>query len=381
MAKAEGASRRPDDLTLRDRFLEWRARMVMRPSFQRFASGFPLTRPVAARKAGRLFDIVAGFVYSQVTLACLRLRLFEMLAEGPKTVAEVASRTDLPEASAERLLRAAAALDLAGTRSRGRYGLGELGAAFLGNPGIGPMVEHHAMLYADLSDPVALLRDGPAGGRLSAFWAYARSGDPAGLAGPDIAAYTRLMSASQSLVAEDIIDAYRFNRHRRILDVGGGDGTFLSAVAAAAPEARLTLLDLPPVAAAAARLFAATGLASRAEAVGGDARQGPLPAGHDLVTLVRILHDHDDRHAAAILAEVRRALPPGGRLLIAEPMAEAEGARAMGDAYFGIYLYAMGSGRPRRADELAAMLREAGFSRIQPIKTRRPLMVGLLLAE
>jgi demethylspheroidene O-methyltransferase len=371
----------PADLNWRDRYLEWRARLVMSPRFQRFAPAFPLTRRTASVKAARLFDLVAGFVYAQVILACHRLKLFEILAGGPRDSREIAVLTGLPEASAERLLRAAVALDLVSTRSRGRYGLGDLGAAFLGNPGIGPMVEHHAMLYADLADPVALLRGGPGGGELAAFWAYARSGDSGSLPDRDVAAYTRLMAATQSLVAEDIVAAYRFDRHRRIMDVGGGDGSFLTAVAAAAPAAELTLLDLPAVAGTAERRFARAGLAGRARAVGGDARQGPLPAGHDLVTLVRVLHDHDDEAVAAMLRNVRAALPPGGRLLVAEPMAEAPGARAMGDAYFGIYLFAMGSGRPRRPDELAEMLRSAGFARIQTIRTRRPLMVSLLTAE
>jgi demethylspheroidene O-methyltransferase len=380
--RASPAGRSPGDrLTLRDRYLEWRQRLVRTAGFQRFASGFPLTRGVSAKKASRLFDMVAGFVYSQVIAACHQLRVFEMLGEGPKTAEDIAARTGLPSASAERLLRAALALDLVGERSGGRYGLADLGAAFLGNPGIGPMVEHHAMLYADLADPVSLFRDGPAGGRLSGFWAYARSPDSAGLAPRDVAAYTRLMSASQTLVAEDIAAAYDFAKHARIMDVGGGDGTFLTHVAKAAPSAALTLFDLPPVAAAGAERFRAAGLSGRATATGGDARLGPLPPGHDLVTLVRVLHDHDDAAALAILRNVRAALVPGGRLVIAEPMAEAAGARAMGDAYFGVYLFAMGSGRPRSAAETGAMLREAGFGRFQSISTRRPLMVGLIVAD
>ncbi len=57
------------------------------------------------------------------------------------------------------------------------------------------------------------------------------------------------------------------------------------------------------------------------------------------------------------------ALPPGGTLLIAEPMAGTPGAEAMGDAYFGLYLWAMGSGRPRSA---AAYADNAERRRIQP---------------
>ena len=83
----------------------------------------------------------------------------------------------------------------------------------------------------------------------------------------------------------------------------------------------------------------------------------------------------------AILRAVRRALPPGGSLLLAEPMSGAPGAQAMGDAYFGFYLLAMGRGRPRRVDELIRMLGDAGFAAIRVLPTRMPLQTSVLLAR
>jgi demethylspheroidene O-methyltransferase len=53
----------------------------------------------------------------------------------------------------------------------------------------------------------------------------------------------------------------------------------------------------------------------------------------------------------------------------------------MGDAYFGVYLWAMGSGRPRSAAELAGMLEQAGFSRVSRRPTRVPLQTSVLVAE
>ncbi len=107
--------------------------------------------------------------------------------------------------------------------------------------------------------------------------------------------------------------------------------------------------------------FARAGLADRAEAVGGDFADGALPPGADVISLVRVIHDHDDSAALALLRAARAALPPGGVLLLAEPMAETPGAQAAGDAYFGIYLLAMGQGRPRSVPVLTAMLQQAGF--------------------
>jgi demethylspheroidene O-methyltransferase len=93
------------------------------------------------------------------------------------------------------------------------------------------------------------------------------------------------------------------------------------------------------------------------------------------------VHDHDDGPALTILRAARQALPPGGTLLLAEPMSGTPGAEPIGDAYFGFYLWAMGSGRPRTAEELEALLREAGFNRVKEIRTRRPLLTRLLIAS
>ena len=103
---------------------------------------------------------------------------------------------------------------------------------------------------------------------------------------------------------------------------------------------------------------------------GGDFSRDALPPGHDLITLVRVLHDHDDAAAQARSRNIRAVVPPGGRLLITEPMAGTRGAEPAGDAYFGFYLLAMGSGRPRRTGEIRAMLAAAGFAALAAARHR-----------
>ena len=107
----------------------------------------------------------------------------------------------------------------------------------------------------------------------------------------------------------------------------------------------------------------------------------PLPSGADIATLVRVVHDHNDDVVLRLLQAVRTALVPGGTLLLAEPMAETAGAEAMGDAYFGFYLLAMGSGRPRSQAELVSLLQRAGFESVRPVRTRMPLQTSLLVAR
>jgi demethylspheroidene O-methyltransferase len=367
--------------TWRDRFRAWREGLTASPGFRRWAARFPLTRPVARRRARELFDLCAGFVYSQVLLACVRLRLFDMLKDGPADEQSLASRLDLPLESAVRLLRAAAALELVARRDDGRWALGRLGAAMIDNPGIAAMVEHHALLYADLADPVALLRRPRGGNALSGYWAYAGADAPGALGRERTVDYTTLMAASQPMVAEEVIAAYDFRRHRSLLDIGGGSGAFLAAVAASAPDLQLMLFDLPAVAEQGRERFQRLRLDGRATAHGGDFTTDPFPTGADLVSLVRVLHDHDDDVVMALLRRVRASLPSGGRLLIAEPMSETAGAEPAGDAYFGFYLLAMGRGRPRRPAELDAMLRAAGFNGGRLLPTHTPLLTRVLIAD
>ena len=384
------AVRRPDPPrgTLTDRLLAWRDRLLSSRRFQHLAARFPPTRWIARRRARALFDLVAGFTYSQVLLACVRLRLFESLLERPRTLVEIARLTALDDDTAGRLLAAAVALRLVERRRGDRYGLGPLGAPLAGNRAIASMVEHHEVLYADLADPVALLRGRgsqrhayPDATRLGAVWGYAANDASRALGDAGVDRYSTLMTESQPLVADLILDAYPFARHRCLLDVGGGEGGFAIAAARRHPALRAMTFDLPSVAARARERFVEHGLADRIRAFGGDFIADPLPAGADLITLVRVVHDHDDARAAELLRAVHAALPDGGVLLLAEPMSGTRGAEPMGDAYFGMYLMAMGSGRPRSAATLRAMLLRAGFRHTRVLGTAIPLQARVIVAE
>jgi demethylspheroidene O-methyltransferase len=354
-----------------------RDRILSNPKFQRWAAKFPLTKPVADRRASDLFDLCAGFVYSQIFYACVRLRILEAVAEETKSAAELAEQSGMGSDAMGRLLDAAVALSLLERRGD-RYGLGRHGTSYIGNPGIADMVAHHAMFYRDLSDPVALLRGQAPATELQRFWSYTQDHE---IAGTDaVLGYSRLMASSLSMLAEDILEAYPMRAHQHLLDVGGGLGAFVRAVADHEPDLALTLFDLPAVATSARIELDASGHLPRIEVIGGDAIHDPLPGGVDLVSFVRILHDHDDESALAFLEAARRALVPGGTVMIAEPM-RAPGAEKVGDAYFGFYLLAMGQGRPRSPEEIGKLFELAGFERIAEKKTRRPMLTSLVVAK
>ena len=366
--------------TPRGGLADWRNRLLGNPRFIRWAQRTPLVRRLARRRAAALFATVAGFVNSQVLLACVELGLFEELAEGPREETTLAQRLRLEPERLRVLLRAAAALQLAEDRGAGRWGLGPLGSNVLGDPSIAALVRHHRILYRDLEDPVGLLRDPHRSTGLAGLWPYAGAGDPGSVSADSAREYTALMAASQQMIAWQVLQAFDFRGFDRLLDVGGGDGSFLAAVGQRHPALRLALFDLPGVVAHARETLERAGLSPRTDLFEGDFHRDPLPGGQSLISLVRVLHDHDDAPAGRLLAAARRALNPNGRLLVAEPMRDTPGAEAMGGAYFGFYLLAMGSGRPRSPAELRRLLADSGFVGVRHHPTPLPLVCSVLSA-
>ncbi|MCE2900589.1 MAG: methyltransferase [Gemmatimonas sp.] len=363
---------------MRDR---WNA-LVATDDFQRWSARFPLTRPITMYRSRKLFDIVSGFVYTQTLLACVELDLFEFLADGARTADEIATHTGLSRASTERLVNAAVSLRLLVRRRHGRFAVGPLGAPLVRNTGVLALIRHHRMAYHDLSDPVSLLRQGADyRTELSRYWSYADAPRPQAIDDTRVAAYSEIMAATLPPVAHDVLDAYDLSKHESLLDVGGGEGAFLSLVGARHPRLQLQLFDLPAVAARARTRLEQAGLGDRVTCHGGNFHADSLPGGADVCSLVRVLLDHDDASVLRLLQRVRAALPRGGVLLIAEALAGAKGAETVGDAYFSFYLMAMGKGRARRASELHQLLQSAGFRRSRELPTRFPIQTGLIVAE
>jgi demethylspheroidene O-methyltransferase len=354
-----------------------RDRLLGSPGFHRAVLRFPPTRWIARRRARQLFDITAGFVYSQVLAACVQLQLFDRLAAGPRGAAELARECDIPEEAFGRLLEAAAELQLLQRSGANDWRLGSLGAASLGSPGIAAMVNHHGVLYRDLADPLAILRDRSHSG-LRDYWCYA--GEQGRSEADAAVRYSELMARSQSFVADDVLAQYPLYGHRLLADVGGGSGVFASEALRRFPDLRAAVFDLPDVAALATERFAVEGMQGRAQGLAGNMFADPLPVAADVVSLIRILHDHDDEAVMHLLRLLREHMRSDGVLLVAEPMAQTRAAPGVG-AYFHFYLWAMGSGRPRSRERLKALLEAAGFADVRERRSYQPLLVRVLTAR
>jgi SAM-dependent methyltransferase len=109
-----------------------------------------------------------------------------------------------------------------------------------------------------------------------------------------------------------------FSSYTRLLDVGGGTGSWSLAVVAANPHLRATVVDLATVEPIARQRIAEAGLAHRIDVAAADALQGPLPAGHDVAIVANLIHYFSTEENKALLRTIRSAVKPGSRLLIAD---------------------------------------------------------------
>jgi demethylspheroidene O-methyltransferase len=333
---------------------KWRARyldLVGTAAFQSWAARSLFTRGTAKRDGERLFDLVAGFTYSQILQAFVALDLQRHLRARPAYPSELAAKIDAPERRISVLCQAAASLGLLTRLRDGRYALARLGAAINGVGGLRDMILHHDILYRDLGPAEGFFR-GETDPDLARFWPYvfgaAAAEDPA-----TAERYSHLMSETQNLVSDEILSSLSFG----------------------------TLFDLPQVAALAQDRFERAGIATRATIVSGSFRDDPLPLGPDLITLIRVLYDHEDETVLRLLKSVHAALPEGGKIVIAEPMSGGEAPDRSADAYFALYCMAMGTGTVRSAAQINELLSKAGFARVSLVKTGRPFVTRIVTAE
>ena len=190
------------------------ARFAADPKFQTWAARFPLTRPFVRREGEAIFDLISGFVQSQMLRALIELNVLETAAD-PVEAEDLAPQIGLTPERTQLLMRAGVAMGLL-RLSAGRFQTTTRGAALTAVPGVRGMILHHDVLYGDLADPVAFLR-GQTDPELARFWPYVFGG---GAGSAEAARYSRLMADSQALVAQDALDQVDLGGVRRLLDIG-----------------------------------------------------------------------------------------------------------------------------------------------------------------
>jgi len=310
-----------------------------------------------------LLDMIAGHRLTAVIYVAARLKIPDLLDDGPKTAAELATGTEAHEPSLRRLLRALVTLGLC-TQQGDKFELKAMGRLLSGNArqSLRPWALFEGqLLVQSWASLLESIRTGKTAAELSGltgdevFEQMAKSGIA------DV--FNRAMVAFTRIVAPAVVTAYDFSGISRLIDVGGGHGELVCAILSAHPSMRGAILDLPQCAEGARRHLAETGMGARCEFIAGSFFDS-VPPGADALIMKSIIHDWDDARSVKILTNCRRALTTTGKLLLVErvmpdaPEADAEDrATALSD----LNMLRGPGGCERTEGQFRSLLGQGGF--------------------
>ncbi len=305
-----------------------------------------------------VFELLDGHKVTQCLCVAMRLGVADQLNNGPKACSELARALHVNADALYRVMRLLASKQIFRELPDRRFELTP--AAALLRTG----VKNSLRAWAGLTD-----QNWPT-------WEYlidsVRTGEPMfekvfGMPIFDYCAkhpdkselFDQAMAESSRPLAKAIVMSYAFSGIDRLVGIGGGDGSLLSAILRAHPRMTAILFEGPWAARRARRSIAAAGLGDRCEVVAGDFFAS-VPAGGDAYLLKHILHDWNDERAQMLLASCHRAMKPGARLLIVEHIIPPGNEPFLGKELDIQMLIATG-GRERTKEEYEVLLRRAGF--------------------
>jgi ubiquinone/menaquinone biosynthesis C-methylase UbiE len=304
----------------------------------------------------RLNDLGLGFMHAGTLLAAIELRLFDALAEGPQTAAEVGAKLGLPEGRAEKLITACAALELV-ERGGGRVSNAPDVDRFLvrGKPTyFGDYLLHLAKgSYSGWGDVAGHLTAVEASERRY----YDLTQDPGEARSLTEAGYTGSQGTARRMARR-----YDFSRYHHLLDLGGGSGVYSIEACRQNPGLRATVLDAPNVCAVAREFIEKAGLSDRIDTVGADFTRDPLPTGADVVLLCGNLHAYDSNTAKQVIRKAYDVLPSKGGMILCDYMVNAQRTGPPVAAFLSVSLnFRGGTGKVHDANEFREYLETAGF--------------------
>lgn len=341
--------------------------------------------PETLARAERLWELINSNWTTQALHVAARLQIADLLADGPMSAEALATATGAHAPSLRRLLRALATIEICVERADGTFELTPLGALLQAESAMS--LRSWALYSGGNMWPIwGKLLDSVQTGQSARTLLHGTEGFQHLEQNPETAAiFNRSMVELTRLIAHGVLRVYDFAGQTRIVDVGGGYGELLGAVLAAHPAASGVLFDLPHAIENGRRHLEAAGLADRCELVAGDFFES-VPGGADVYMLKSVLHNWNDERCARILANCRRAMAAGGRLIVVERiMPERMGvspdhqAIARSDLNMLIALAA----RERTEAEFRALLGGAGFEvvRILPAELTYSVIEAIPVAD
>ncbi len=319
-----------------------------------------------------IMKLASGFMAAKHLFAANELGLFEALADSPATLEALAARTGLTPRAARISADAMVALNLL-EHHGDTYCNGPEAAQFLAGrtpADLRPFLRFWDKIsYPTWQSLAEALSSGPPQEIFElddAHQEIASAGIEAILAGPAMA----------------LPRVYDFAPHKRLLDVGGGTGSWSIAVAQRFPHLTATIVDLPVVVGFARERIATAELESRMDAVMGDAMKEPLPDGYDVVLVANLIHYWSPEENQALLRRIRAAVEGGARLLLADFWTDVSHTQPLHAALMaGEFAVHLRDGDVYSVEEIRAWLSTTGWRFIEHAPLAGPQSVVVAAAS
>jgi O-methyltransferase domain/Dimerisation domain len=322
-----------------------------------------------------LTQMAFGALMSQALYVAAKLGVADLLADGPRSVTELAAATETHERALYRVLRSLASSGVFEETEPKRFALSPMaeplrsdapnsvrnGVIFMGE-------EWHWKVWGDMLYSVRTGKPawGHVHGEAEVFDYFTKNPKQAEI-------FNSAMTDMSVATAPAVVEAYDFSGIGTLADIAGGHGYLLAQVLKAHPQMKGVLFDMSAVIAGAGSLLEREGVGERVQKIAGDFFAS-VPAGADAYIMKHIIHDWDDERATRILRNIREVMPRDGKVLIVETVVP-EGNEPHYSKLLDLEMLASPGGVERTQAEYAALLAAAGLRLSRIVPTNSPFSI------
>ncbi len=320
-----------------------------------------------------LMQMTTGKWVSQAIYVAAKLKVADLLKQGPKSYQDIAKSTNSHAMSLYRVLRALASIGIFTEIDKGSFALTPMAEYLCSDVpssvrAWATMVgeEWHWNMWGEIL--LAVQSGKPSFDHvynMRPFEFFAKNPEDGKL-------FDQAMTGFSAAEIAAVVESYDFSQFNRLVDVGGGHGSLLISVLKNNPGVKAILYDLPPVAEGAAEAMASESLNHRCEVLAGDFFES-VPSGGDAYIMKHIIHDWNDEHALRILKNCHRAMASATKLLLIE-MVIPSGNEPFFGKFLDLEMLLIG-GSERTESEYAALFESAGFKLTRVVPTHSPVAV------
>jgi acetylserotonin N-methyltransferase len=323
---------------------------------------------------GIVLDLIQAFRGSKIMFACVSLGVFDTLASGPRSAADLASELKAERSALERLLNAGAGLGLL-TREGTQYRNTLAAQAYLCRSSsrrlTGYIHYSNELMWKLWGNLEGAVREGTHRWQQSFGWD-----------GPIFSHFYKNEEARHEFLmgmhgyglisSPHVVAAFDLMPYQTFVDLGGATGHLAIAACRRYPQLKAKVFDLPEATPLAQKIIGETEVAGRISVLAGDFFKDPLPQG-DIYALGRILHDWAEEKIGKLLERIYAHLPAGGALLIAEKLLDDDKLGPRWASMQDLNMLTCTEGKERSPSEYEALLRRAGFAAVHSRRTPSPL--------